>query len=174
MRQALNKKINQVNSLKEDIQKSEALILVDYRGMDVSKMQELRKRLKNINTKYKVIKNSLLKKAIDGDGNLGQYLTGPTAIILINKDIQEATKVLFSFIKQFKMPQIKIGLLIKNDKMISPDMIEYISQLPSKEILYCRLMQTMKFPINNFVFLLKSIIQKFVLILIQLKEKKEV
>jgi large subunit ribosomal protein L10 len=174
MRQALNKKVTQVDSLREDIQKSEALILVDYKGMDVSKMQDLRKRLKNINTKYKVIKNSLLKRAIGGDGELSQYLTGPTALILINRDTQEVAKILLSFINQFKMPQIKIGLLIKNGKIISPDMIKYISQLPSKEILYYKLIQTMKFPINNFVFLLKNTIQKFVFILIQLKEKKEV
>ena len=166
-------KIKSVKDIKEKFDKSKVAILTDYKGLTMSQLSKLRKKLRPIDAEYKVFKNTLISRAIKDksyDG-IDPLLTGSTAILFGYKDQVAPTKVLSEFIKENEKPGIKGGLL--DGKVIDTKTITMLSKLPSREVLLGRVVGTMKAPITNFVLDCKGILNKFVFALSAIRDRKQ-
>jgi large subunit ribosomal protein L10 len=165
-------KIKSVKDIKEKFDKSKVVILTDYKGLTMSQMSKLRRKLRPIDAEYKVFKNTLISRAIKGksyDG-IDPLLTGSTAILFGYEDQVAPTKILSEFIKENEKPGIKGGLL--DGKVIDTKTITMLAKLPSREVLLGRVVGTMKAPITNFVLDCKGILSKFVYALSAIRDKK--
>ena len=166
-------KIKSVKDIKEKFDKSKVVILTDYKGLTMSQMSKLRRKLRPIDAEYKVFKNTLISRAIKDkayDG-IDPLLTGSTAILFGYEDQVAPTKVLSEFIKENEKPGIKGGLL--DGKVIDTKTITMLAKLPSREVLLGRVVGTMKAPITNFVLDCKGILNKFVYALSAIRDKKQ-
>ncbi len=165
-------KIRSVKDIKEKFEKSKVIVLTDFKGLTMSQMTTLRKKLKPIDAEFKVYKNTLISRAIKDkayDG-IDPLLTGSTAIVFGYSDQLAPTKVISQFMKENEKLSVKGGLL--DGKFIDPKTISVLAKLPSREVLLAKLLGTMKAPITNFVLDCKGILTKFVIALSAIKDKK--
>jgi len=165
-------KVKSVKDIKEKFEKSKVIVLTDFKGLTMTQMSLLRKKLRPIDAEFKVYKNTLISRAIKDksyDG-IDPLLTGSTAIVFGYNDQLGPTKVISQFMKENEKLSIKGGLL--DGKFIDPKMIAALAKLPSREVLLAKLLGTMKAPITNFVFDCKGILAKFVIALSAIKDKK--
>lgn len=168
-------KLDKVEELKEYFGKGSGdLIFTDYRGLNVEKITELRKRLTKLNSKYVVMKNSYIK-VIGKDNHypeFGDVVKGPTAVAFVEKDANEVAKVLFDFSKESgDLLKVKGGFV--NEKVFSMNDLEALSKLPGRNQLLAMLMSTMNAPVQNFVLCCNDITTRLVRVLDQVKKQKE-
>ena len=162
----------EVERIRDKIGKHEAIIITDYRGLNVSSIGELRRQLKDNQIEYKVLKNSLCKIALS-DMKLSQIeeiFIGPTAIAFSNDPII-SSKILVKFSKGNEALKIKGGVFER--KFITTDEVMVLSKLPSREELIAKVVGGIKSPLTGLVNVLSGPIRGLVLVLNQIKEKKE-
>ncbi|MBI9108558.1 MAG: 50S ribosomal protein L10 [Spirochaetales bacterium] len=154
-------KVEAINALKEEFKGVENFIFTDYRGLTVEQITELRTQLRESGSTYKVVKNRFAKIALRelDKPEVGDMLIGPTAVVISGEEAGAAAKTLFSFAKVAPV-DIKGGI-IGSDVFDSSEMEAY-SMLPSKPELISKLMATMNAPIQNFVYILNAVPEKFV------------
>ena len=169
---AIAAKSKVVEGLKEKISRSKLLVLSDYLGFSVKEMTQLRKLLRAENSELKVIKNTLVERAVkeSGLGELQGHLKGPTAVILGYQDTVAPLKVLVKFIKDAEKGTIRIGVLEK--KVFSRGDLTAISKLPSREVLLAKVVGSLQSPIVGLVNVLQGPIRKLVYTLDAIKAKK--
>lgn len=163
-----------VKTLVEKIEKAKAVFFTDFRGINVHEMNELRNRLRKANAEYKVVKNTLVRRALDQIKLLpfDEIFDGPIAIATTsNGDPVTVAKTLTEFAKEHPKLRIKGGLLEKK-KLLSAE-VSFLSELPPKEILISKLLITMQSPISNLLWVLKAPIRNFVNVLSQIQKQKE-
>ncbi|MDR2806667.1 MAG: 50S ribosomal protein L10 [Puniceicoccales bacterium] len=156
-----------VKEVSEHLGKSDYVYFADFSGVTVAEISSLRKNLKDIAGECHIVKNSILKVALQGEGYAsinGQCFKGHTAIIMGGCDPSGTAKVLFKFAKDNngKMP-IKGGALAQNSLTI--DEIKALSQLPSIEVLRSQVLALFKAPAQQFVRLLHAVPQGMVNVL---------
>ncbi len=173
MRKSLIKKQEKINEIKEKLNNAKIVILFDFTGIDANSVADFRKEIKKVNAEMKVVKNTLLYRACDGTElhDKIEIFEGPTALLLGYEDIVEVAKKLTEFLKEFETAKIKGGLV--EGKFATPESIESVAKLPSKEQLIAQLLAVMQAPITNFVRVLNAVPQKLVLVLNAIKEEKE-
>lgn len=140
MGRTLENKQQIVQELKELLGQAEMALVLDYQGLSVKEMTDLRSRLQASNGVCKVTKNTLMRRAIDGDSawaNLDPLLTGTNAFVLVKGDVGGAVKALQSFQKDTKKSEMKGGLF--EGRLLSQDDIKAIGDLPSKEVLMAQI-----------------------------------
>jgi len=140
MGRTLENKQQIVQELKELLGQAELALVLDYQGLSVKEMTDLRSRLQASNGVCKVTKNTLMRRAIDGDSawaNLDPLLTGTNAFVLVKGDVGGAVKALQSFQKDTKKSEMKGGLF--EGRLLSQDDIKAIGDLPSKEVLMAQI-----------------------------------
>ena len=145
-----------VDALAEQLAGSTALIVTEYRGLKVSELQELRKRLRTRKVEYHVVKNSLLSRAASKtkrDG-LTKLLAGPTAIAFSNGDEVELAKGLMDEVRVLKVMKILGGLL--GDQAVSADDISALAKLPGRPYLQAQLVGSLQAPLGQMVGLLDA------------------
>ncbi len=162
-----------VQLMKEKLESSTAVILTDYRGLNVKEVTELRKKLSEAGVEYKVIKNTLTllgarQAQIEG---LEDYLKGPTAAAFSVADPVAPAKVISEFMKTHKNLEIKAGIL--KGKVIGLEDVKALANLPSREVLLAQLLGGMKAPINGLVNVLAGNIRNLVYVLNAIREAKE-
>lgn len=171
---ATQKKIDTVKTLREKLSRAKALVLVDYRGMTMKHLDELRKGLRLIEAEFTITKNTLLKKALGEEKKLNDTITNvlnnPTAGMFIYGDEIAPLKELAKIIKSFQIPQIKLGI-IEGNTLTSDDVIR-LSSLPTKDILYAQVVGNIKAPLFGLVYSLNWNIQKLVRTLAEVQKKK--
>lgn len=162
-----------VGDIKEKIEKAQSIILLDYRGLSVAEVTNLRDQMRTAGIEYKVIKNTMLTRAANELGITGteEMFQGPTACAFGYADPAAPAKILVDFIKKVKKTEIKGGLL--EGKVVGIDQIKYLAELPSKEVLVARLLGTLNAPITNFVGVLSGVPRAFVCALNAIREQKE-
>ena len=136
MGRTLENKQQIVKELKSLLSESEMAVVLDYKGLSIKEMSDLRLRLQANNGICKVTKNSLMRRAIDGEGNWGDLeslLTGTNAFVLIKEDVGSAVKAIRSFQKETKKSETK-GALFEG-KLLSESEIKEIADLPTKDVL---------------------------------------
>jgi large subunit ribosomal protein L10 len=140
MGRTLENKQQIVEELKGLLGEAEMALVLDYKGLTIKEMTDLRTRLQASNGVCKVTKNTLMRRAIDGDSawsDLDSLLTGTNAFVLVKGDVGGAVKALQSFQKDTKKSDVKGGLF--EGKLLSPSDIQAIGDLPSKEVLMAQI-----------------------------------
>ncbi|HEX8977355.1 MAG TPA: 50S ribosomal protein L10 [Solirubrobacteraceae bacterium] len=147
-----------VDEIAEQIGESEAIFAVDYRGITVTQVAELRGRLREADARFRVVKNSLSERAADKAGaeDLKPLLIGPTALALVRGDAALAAKALNDAARQFNLLEFKGGLL--NGAVLSADDVRSIARLPSREVLYAQLVGTVAAPLTGLARGLNALI----------------
>jgi len=129
-----------VEELKGLLSEAEMALVLDFKGLSVKEMTDLRTRLQAANGVCKVTKNTLMRRAIDGDStwaNLESLLTGTNAFVLVKGDVGGAVKAVQAFQKDAKKSETKGGLF--EGKLLSQADIKAIGDLPSKEVLMAQI-----------------------------------
>jgi len=138
-----------VNEIAQQIGAAEAIFAVDYRGITVTQIAELRTKLRDADARFRVVKNSLSERAADqaGASELKPMLVGPTALALVNGDAAVAAKALNDTARQLNLLEFKGGLL--NGSVLSADDVRSLARLPSRQVLYAQLVGTVAAPISG-------------------------
>jgi large subunit ribosomal protein L10 len=149
-----------VNDVVEKLKASVSTIVVDYRGLDVSEVTELRKQLRDSGIEFKVYKNTLLRRATAETGmtELDAYLVGPTAIAFSNEDVVAPAKILADFAKKHDALEIKSGII--EGKVAGVEEINALASLPSREGLLSMLLSVLQAPIRNFALATKAVAEQ--------------
>jgi large subunit ribosomal protein L10 len=147
-----------VDEIAEQIRAAEAVFAVDYRGISVAQVADLRAKLRESDTRFRVVKNSLTERAADKAGaeRLKTMLDGPTALALVRGDAALAAKALNDAARAMKVLEFKGGLL--NGSVLSADDVRSIARLPARDILNAQLVGTIAAPITGLVRTLNALI----------------
>ncbi len=131
----LNQKKEEVKKLAEEMKNAKLILLTDYRGINVTDVTELRTNLRNTNATYRVIKNNIIRRALQEAGieGLEDKLVGPTAVIMSNEDYLEPSKAIYTFSKDNDYYKIKGGVI--EEKVMEAEEIITLAKLPSREVL---------------------------------------
>jgi len=131
------------------IQEADAVFAVDYRGISVPQAAELRTKLRDADASFRVVKNTLTERAADqaGADGLKVLLEGPTAMTFVRGDAAAAAKALRDFRRATQLLEFKGGWM--NGAALSPDEIDSIAQLPSRDVLYGRLVGMVASPLTG-------------------------
>ena len=128
-----------VEELANELKEAKVVLLADYRGINVTDVTSLRAELRKVNAEYKVIKNNIVKRAFDanGESELDEALEGPVAIIIGKEDYLEPSKVIYNFTKTHDFYKIKGGII--EGKVMSAEEIITLATLPSRQELLAKL-----------------------------------
>ncbi len=161
-----------VEQLSEIFTNSSFISIVSFQGLNSTEITSLRHELREADTRFQVIKNTLARRAISGTNleALEEHFYGSTAVALNSQDAVAPAKVLIRFAKDNPKLELKAGLL--EGKPLSPDNIEELSKLQSKEVLYSVLLGTLKSPPNALVNVLAGVIRKFFGTLTAIEQQK--
>jgi large subunit ribosomal protein L10 len=156
-----------------NIDESQAVFAVDYRGISVPQVAELRSKLRESDATFKVVKNSLTERAADqvGAETLKALLEGPTALTFVRGDIATAAKAVADYGRATQLLPFKGGLM--DGAALDPDQIRSLSRLPSREVLYGQLVGVVASPIGGLVRTLGALVGGLAVALEQVREKKE-
>lgn len=166
-------KVAMVQEIQERISKSQGAVLADYRGLDAGQMTELRKQLRDAGVEFKVLKNTLTILAAQELEleDLIPFLNGPTAIAFGYDDPVAPAKIISEFAKKSKILEIKGGIL--EGKVLDPEGVRSLADLPSREVLLSMVLRGMQAPIAGMVNVLQGNIRNFVYALEAVRKQKE-
>jgi len=169
----LEKKKEIVRNLNEKFLKSKVVILTDYKGLDVAKINDLRRKLSELEIEYKVVKNTLLIRAAEKTDSalIKDSFKGPSAIAMSYEDPVAPAKVLTKFSEENKNFEIKIGVM--NGKVMDLAAIKALAKLPSREVLLGQLLSTFCGVPTALVRLLNALPVQLLNVLQAIKDQKE-
>ena len=148
-----------VNTISDSISNAKSTVVVEYRGVSVAKLEELRRELRKEGVAMKVYKNTLVTRASNKLGlDLDAELVGPNAFVFSYEDAVSAPRILAKFAKKEKNLVIKGGVV--EGKVISAEEMLAVSKLPSREGLYSMLLSCLQAPIRNFACAVKAVAEK--------------
>jgi large subunit ribosomal protein L10 len=162
-----------LEELHERLKSFNLAVLAEYSGLDVERMTNLRRNLRNASAEMRVVKNTLLRIASEGTdfSVLQEHLRGPLALVLTSNDPVEAAKVLSDFAKKNAELNVKIGIL--NGKLLTKEQLEALAQLPSREVLLGKLLSVLVAAQGSLVNVLAAVPRGLVQVLNAYREKKE-
>ena len=168
-----DQKATAIAEIAANIDESQAVFAVDYRGISVPQVAELRAKLREADATFKVVKNSLTERAADevGASTLKELLEGPTALTFVRGDIATAAKAVADYGRATQLLPFKGGLM--DGAAIDPEQIRSLSRLPSREVLYGQLVGVVASPIGGLVRTLSALVSGLTVALEQVREKKE-
>jgi len=160
-----------IDQVAEQIQESQAIFALDYRGMTVAQAAELRASLREADATMRVVKNTLTERAADKAGaeDLKGFLDGPTAFTFVRGDAALAAKALATFRKQYDLLDFKGGTM--DGGPLTADDVLAISKLPSRDVLHGQLVGVLAHPISGLARTLNQLIQGFAVQLGQIAEQ---
>ncbi|HEV3070750.1 MAG TPA: 50S ribosomal protein L10 [Solirubrobacteraceae bacterium] len=155
-----------------NINESQAIFAVDYRGISVPQVAELRAKLREADASFRVVKNSLTERAADetGAAELKTYLQGPTALTFVRGDAALAAKAVADYARATQLLPFKGGLM--DGSVVDAEQIRAISRLPSREVLYGQLVGIVASPVSGLVRTLNALISGLAVALGQVQEQK--
>ncbi len=159
-------KVAEIEQLKERLNGAKAIVLVDYKGINIEEVNNLRGRMRHHGVDYFVSKNTFIKKALHDLGieALDGYLKGPTALAVSLTDEVTPARELARFKKEMmadkSFPKFKVGYI--GNSIIGVEGLTQFASMPSKEQLLSMVLQGFNAPITNFVGVLSGIIRKIV------------
>lgn len=160
-----------VEELSEQIRSAEAIFAVDYRGISVADAAQLRGRLRDAQTRFRVVKNSLTERASDEAGAepLKAMLEGPTALAFVSGDAALAAKALNDAARTLGTLEFKGGMM--NGGALTADEVRSIARLPARDVLNAQLVGTIAAPLSGLVRTLNALISGLAIQLQQVAEK---
>lgn len=162
-----------IEEIATHIDESHAIFAVDYRGISVPQVAELRAKLRDADATFKVVKNSLTERAADQAGaeSLKEYLAGPTALTFVRGDVATAAKAIADYAKATQLLPFKGGLM--DGAVLDVDQLRSLSRLPSREVLYGQLVGVVASPVGGLVRSLAALVGGLASALGQVQQKKE-
>jgi large subunit ribosomal protein L10 len=166
-------KEKEVQEIKDKLSQAKVLVLTDYRGLDVPRINQLRNQLREQGGEYRVVKNTLTRIAVKelGCDALDKHLEGPTAIAFGYEDETALAKVLIKFGKENDALKVKAGLL--EGVFISPEKIKSLSELPAREALLGQVLGAFQAPLYSLAGVLSANIRSLAYALKAVQELKE-
>jgi large subunit ribosomal protein L10 len=154
-------KVATVDELKAKVDGTSTAVVTEYRGMTVAQISTLRRQLRTLDADYKVFKNTLVRRAIEGTAvaPLEEFLVGPTAIAFVNGDISAVAKALRDFAKATPTLVVKGGVL--DGKALNVSDLTALADLPSRDVLLARFAGLLASPLSTMAGLLKALPQNF-------------
>ncbi|MGJ8696989.1 MAG: 50S ribosomal protein L10 [Verrucomicrobiaceae bacterium] len=140
-----------LDEIKERVDASPFVLVVDYTGTTVPEFDELRTRLAENGAECHVAKNSFMKRVLADSGlpDLGDSLAGQTAFVTGDSDVCAVAKVMANFEKEFKKPEIRAGIL--DGDVLTVDQVKALAALPAREVLLAQLLSTINAPASQLV-----------------------
>ncbi|HWO94761.1 MAG TPA: 50S ribosomal protein L10 [Bacillus sp. (in: firmicutes)] len=157
MSKAVEAKKQVVSEIASKLRESKSTVVVDYRGLTVAQVTELRKSLREAGVEFKVYKNTLTRRAAEEAelAGLNEYLTGPNAIAFSTEDVIAPAKVLNDFAKKNEALEIKAGVIEGNISTVEE--VKALAELPSREGLLSMLLSVLQAPIRNLALAAKAV-----------------
>lgn len=149
-----------VEEIKAQLDGAKSIVVVDYRGISVADVTELRKQCREAGVIYKVYKNTMVRRAVEGTEFEGivKDLEGTNAFAISKEDATLAARVVAKFIKKAKVCKLKSGVV--EGTYYDAKGIETIATIPSREELIAKFMGSIQSPITNFARVIKQIAEK--------------
>lgn len=153
----LESKKETVQEITDRLRESQTTVVVDYRGLDVAEVTELRKNLRDAGVEYKVYKNTLARRATSEAEleELNDTLVGPTAVAFSKEDIIAPAKIIHNFSKKNDALEIKGGVI--EGEIATIDQLKELATLPDYEGLLSMLLNVLQAPMRNFAYATKAI-----------------
>ena len=170
-------KIEAKQQIAEDLHdkfaKSAIIVLTDYKGLDVAAINDLRRKLRESDIEYQVVKNTLLVRAAEDTevALIKDHFKGPSAVAISYDDPVAPAKVLTQFAKDNGKLEIKVGVL--NGKVLDAQAIKALALLPSREVMLAQLLATLNAVPTSFVRVLAEVPRSLLNVLTALKDQKE-
>ena len=160
-----------VTTLTAKLKAAPSMYVTDFTGLNVARITDLRRRLRQAGGEYVVVKNTLARRALTDArvAGLDAHLAGPTALVLTGPDPVAAAKVLADFAREFEKPAVRVGLV--DGKAVSPEQVKRLAALPSKAELLSQLGGALQAPMAGFVGALNGLLMNMVGALEALKAK---
>ena len=155
----LNKKTEQIQEVLSKFQESKSVVFVDYLGLTVAQVSDLRNRLYQEGCQMKVVKNNILRRAASkcGYDSLLETFAGPSAVAF-SKDATNASKIIFDFAKTNDKLKVKGGVI--EGEVYGVNELKVISSLPNKEGMLSMLLSVLQAPIRNLAVVVKAVAEK--------------
>ena len=169
-------KATAVAELHEKFSRAKLAVMTECSGLSVNHITELRKQLRGAKAEFKVVKNTMAARAVDGTSlvEAKPYFKGPMALMIGYDDPVLPTKILRDFIKAEKREdKMKIAVGVLDGKLMQPAQIESVASLPSKPVLLAMLLATMQGPVRGLVYTLNGVLGQFVRVLAAIQGTKK-
>ncbi len=169
-------KVTAVTELTEKFGRARLAILTECVGLPVNEVTELRKQLRGAKAEYRIVKNTLAARAVEGTilAGLKVHLKGPTGVVIGYDDPVLPTKVLKDFIGAEKREaKIRMTAGVLEGKILQPAELAAVAKLPKKEVLVAMLLSAMQGPIRGVVYTLNAVLSKFVRVIAAIQDKRK-
>lgn len=178
--EAIERKKTMIDEFKKKMEQAKIAIVTDYRGetkgMTVKMMSDLRRKLRETKSEYRVFKNTISRKASNDveAGTLSDYFKQPTAVVFGYEDPAATSKALVDFINEQKENQLpKIRAAFMDGKLFFEDSVTVLATLPPKPVLLSNLLRVLNAPAQNLVNVLTGVPRALVTVLSEIKKQKE-
>jgi large subunit ribosomal protein L10 len=165
-------KIAEIELIRGILESSKGAILADYRGLNVKNMSVLRKRLRETDSGFRVVKNTLVKRAAAGlpAEKLVADLEGPTGLLYTSGDPAVVAKTLTQFIREFKLPVVKGA--IAEGFVMGPEQLTALAAMPPRQVLLAQVVGGLQAPVSGLVSTMQQLYGQFVYALQGVADKK--
>jgi large subunit ribosomal protein L10 len=166
-----------ISDISDALKGAQAVVFTDYRGLTVAQVSDLRKKLRDSDTSFAIVKNTLFKRAAEGiianDPNIDATLNGPTAVAFAMKDPVASAKTLMDYIAANRNTPLKIKGAVVGGKYYTTEQVDALSKVPPREVLISQMLGSFNAPISGFVGTLNGIISNFVFTLQAVSDQKQ-
>ena len=164
-------KTQTIQDLEKEARECKGLIITSFKGLKTVEFNEMRQKIRNFKSEYRVVKNSLTRIALKNAGmeELAKALQGPSAIVLERGDALATIKAVFEFAKTHENIKVSGGYF--DGKVLTDKELKAIASLPSREVLLAQLLGTLQAPMVNLVSVLQAPMRDLVGVLDQVAKK---
>ena len=157
---AISAKSEIVSQIKDKLSRAKSVVIVDYRGLTVSEVTELRNNMRAAGVEYKVLKNTMMSRACEELGITGveEHLSGPSAFCFGYDDPVSAPKIMKEFAEKVNKTEIKGGIM--DNAAIDNKVVEKLASTPSKEVLLTRLIWSITGSVRSLAIGLNAVKEK--------------